>query len=190
MYGDTHVGLVRRKNEDRYLMKKINGDALLLAVADGMGGEPAGDIAADVMISKLADIKFDNGDILQLLCRCIDDANQAILGNVEGDPRRMGMGTTVTCALVKNKTVHWAHVGDSRLYHIKDNQLLQITKDQNMFQFLFEEGQLKIEDAYNHPSSSIWINVWVARVVNRLPVHLKSAEEILFFFQQMDFMVK
>ncbi len=152
MYGDTHIGLVRSKNEDRYLMKKINDDAVIFAVADGMGGEPAGDIAADVMISKLSDMEPDSGSILSLLCRCIEDANQAIIDKVGLNPHLMGMGTTVTCALVKNKTVYWAHVGDSRLYHFKDRLLLQVTKDQNMFQFLLEEGQLKNEDAYNHSS--------------------------------------
>jgi protein phosphatase len=152
MYGDTHVGLVRSKNEDRYLMKKINDDAVIFAVADGMGGEPAGDIAADVMISKLSDMQPDSWDILSLLCRCIEDANQAILDKVVENSSLMGMGTTVTCALVNKKMLHWAHVGDSRLYHFKGSRLLQVTKDQNMFQFLLEEGQLKSEDAYNHPS--------------------------------------
>ena len=103
MYGDTHIGLVRSKNEDRYLMKKINDDAVIFAVADGMGGEPAGDIAADVMISKLSDMEPDSGSILSLLCRCIEDANQAIIDKVGLNPHLMGMGTTVTCALVKIK---------------------------------------------------------------------------------------
>jgi protein phosphatase len=151
-FADTQIGLVRKKNEDRYLIKKMNDGSVLLAVADGMGGEPAGDVAAEIIISKLSAIKPDSVNIIKMLVNLANDANRAILDEVEKDSSLMGMGATLTCALLKKGTVHWVHVGDSRLYHVRENRLLQITRDQNMAQFLLEEGEINCEEARCHPS--------------------------------------
>ncbi len=151
-FADTNTGLVRKQNEDRYLIKNIYNGSVLLAVADGMGGEPAGDVAAEIIISKLNDIKPNSDNITQMLVSLVDDANNTILAEVERDSALMGMGATLTCAFLQEETVHWVHVGDSRLYHVSDNSLIQITKDQNMIQFLLEEGEINIEEARCHPA--------------------------------------
>ncbi len=151
-FADTNTGLVRKQNEDRYLIENIYNDSVLLAVADGMGGEPAGDVAAEIIISKLNDIKPNSDNITQMLVSLVNDANNTILAEVERDSALMGMGATLTCAFLQEGTVHWVHVGDSRLYHVSDNSLIQITKDQNMVQFLLEEGEINIEEARCHPA--------------------------------------
>ncbi len=147
----THIGLKRDRNEDRYLIKELSDGSILLAVADGMGGEAAGDYAAEVMINGLAEINGKSRDTERQLSDQVRETDLILRNEADFNPDFQGMGTTVTVAQIKNGTAHWAHVGDSRLYLLRDKGLIQITKDQNVAQFLVDEGEITTEEARTHP---------------------------------------
>ena len=88
----------------------------------------------------------------QTLSQLVKDADRAIRDEVKKNPALEGMGSTVTCALLGDGILHWVHVGDSRLFNKSDQELIQITKDQNMAQFLIEEGELTTNEACHHPA--------------------------------------
>ncbi len=151
----THIGLVRKRNEDRYLIKEMADGSVLLAVADGMGGEVAGDFAAEIVKNKLSSIQPNSKNKEQQLALLVEEADRAIMDEVKKDPVLEGMGTTVTGVSVCDGLAHWVHVGDSRLYVVRDHELIQVTKDQNMAQFLQEEGEISAEEARTHPSQNL-----------------------------------
>ena len=153
-FASTHTGIVRKKNEDRYLIKEITGDSILLAVADGMGGEAAGGYAAELTLNMMADAQQDAIENEQQLAQLVRIADRAITDKVEENYAFEGMGSTVTCVLISDGIFYWAHVGDSRLYVLREKGLTQVTTDQNMAQFLLEEGDITTEEARLHPSQN------------------------------------
>lgn len=151
LFAITHVGLVRNRNEDRYFLKRFTDGSLLLAVADGLGGEAAGDYAAELLRAKLVGVdSIALGNEQQQLAQLVLEIDQTILAEAEENPTLEGMGTTLVCVLVRNGRAFWVHVGDSRLYQLHDGVLRQITKDQNFARFLVEEGDISPEEAMNH----------------------------------------
>ncbi len=152
IYAQTHIGMVRKKKEDRYLVREMSNNSVLLMVADGMGGEALGDVAAEIVRGTFDSITLGLNNSENQLVNSIENANRAILKKVAKNSDLEGMGTTVTCAFVRKGILHWAHVGDSRLYVISDNKIDQITTDQTMAQFLVEEGEITEEEARHHPS--------------------------------------
>jgi PPM family protein phosphatase len=152
----THIGLTRKANEDRYLIKTLSDGSPLLAVADGLGGEAAGDYAAEVTRGKLAGIrKIPKGDELKILDRIVRDTDIAIRSEAENDSSLEGMGTTLVCALLRDGYAYWVHVGDSRFYVLRNRRLIQITEDQTFARFLLEEGEITAEEAPTHYSRHI-----------------------------------
>jgi protein phosphatase len=151
----TNKGFVRRENEDRYLVKEIREGFILLAVADGMGGEAAGEYAAEMIINKLCGLSRNSKAIEQQLYQLVKDVDHAIIEEARLKPEMEGMGSTITCTLIEDGILHWVHVGDSRLYIKSNRELIQVTKDQNMAQFLVEEGRLSIHEASRHPSQNM-----------------------------------
>lgn len=150
----THTGLIRKKNEDRHLIKKITDDFFLLAVADGMGGEVAGDYAAEIIMKKINSIQQKPLIIKRQLSQLVKEADLAICDEVKINSALEGMGSTVTCGLLCDGRFHWAHVGDSRLFVFCNEELTQIIEDQNMAQFLVDEGEITTEEARHHPSQN------------------------------------
>jgi len=150
----THKGFIRKNNEDRYLIKEIEDGSILLIVADGMGGVAGGDIAAEIVRDKLATINNNQNNIRGQLSNLVKDANRIIFDKGRIDPALEGMGTTVTCSFLRKDTAYWVHVGDSRLYLLRNRELIQLTRDQNMAQFLIEEGEITSEEAQNHHSQN------------------------------------
>jgi len=148
----THNGLARENNEDRYLINKMDDGYVLLAVADGMGGEVAGEQAAEMTMKKLACMQPGTMDMEGHLAFLTKDADAAIRTEVEKNALLEGMGTTVTSVLLGHGIAHWVHVGDSRLYILRDRKLTQVTKDQSMVQFLLDEGEITEEEAGSHHS--------------------------------------
>ena len=152
----THIGLVRESNEDRYLIKTLIDGSVLVAVADGLGGEVAGDYAAEIMRGKLAGIEcLSIGDEPQQLLGLAKKTDLAIRDIIEKDPGLEGMGTTLVCALLREKLAYWVHVGDSRLYTLRNRKLIQITEDQTLSRFLVEEGEITPEQVPTHYSKNI-----------------------------------
>ena len=154
-FASTHIGLVRERNEDRYLIKKTDADAFLLVVADGMGGEIAGDFAAEILMETMKRFEPNLYDHEQYLSQLVKEADRAIRNEVKKDPELEGMGTTVTGMLLNKHMASWVHVGDSRLYLLRRGELVQITTDQNWAQFLVEEGEITAEEARHHVLSNV-----------------------------------
>ena len=145
-------GLVRANNED-----SVYAGARLLALADGMGGHAAGEVASQLVIAALAHLDDDEpgGDLLSKLDAAVREGNSAIAEHVEADPELDGMGTTLTAILFAGNRLGLVHIGDSRGYLLRDGELNQITKDDTFVQTLVDEGRITAEEAHSHPQRSL-----------------------------------
>jgi serine/threonine protein phosphatase PrpC len=145
-------GLVRANNED-----SVYAGARLLALADGMGGHAAGEVASQLVVAALAHLDDDEpgGDLLSKLDLAVRDGNSAIAAHVEADPELDGMGTTLTAILFAGNRLGLVHIGDSRGYLLRDGELTQITKDDTFVQTLVDEGRITAEEAHSHPQRSL-----------------------------------
>ncbi|WP_319452942.1 MULTISPECIES: PP2C family protein-serine/threonine phosphatase [unclassified Mycobacterium] len=145
-------GLVRANNED-----SVYAGARLLALADGMGGHAAGEVASQLVIAALAHLDDDEpgGDLLSELNSAVHQGNSAIAAHVEADPELEGMGTTLTAILFAGNRLGLVHIGDSRGYLLRDGELAQITKDDTFVQTLVDEGRITAEEAHSHPQRSL-----------------------------------
>ena len=150
-YGTTHQGLVRSKNEDRFLVRDLPDDAVLLAVADGMGGRAGGEVAAQLTVDVLAEFSLQQGDTARQLGRQVLAANEKVSFAARSDKNLKGMGCTATAAVIQNDQISWAHVGDSRLYLFRNKQLQQLTTDHNIAHLLVELGEISRNDAAASP---------------------------------------
>lgn len=148
----SHKGMIREGNED-------SGYAgpRLLAIADGMGGQAAGEVASSEVISTLVQLDDDvpGSDILTSLGTAVTRANDQLRVMVEEDPQLEGMGTTLTALLWTGQRLGLVHVGDSRAYLLRDGQLSQITQDHTWVQRLVDEGRITEEEATTHPQRSL-----------------------------------
>ncbi|MBM7368667.1 PP2C family protein-serine/threonine phosphatase [Gordonia hydrophobica] len=145
-------GLVRSNNED-----SVYAGARLLALADGMGGHAAGEVASQLVIEALRPLDNDEpgGDLLSALERATAAGNAAIAAQVAKQPELDGMGTTLTAILFAGNRIGLCHVGDSRGYLHRDGQLSQITRDDTFVQSLVDEGRITAEQAHTHPQRSL-----------------------------------
>ena len=145
----SDLGLIRSNNEDA-----AHAGRRLLAVADGIGGAPAGELASDIVIRTLAalDDAPDTGQPLDELRAALDDANRQIGEAAEADPARQG---TLTALLVTGDRLALLHVGDSRGYRFRAGVLSRLTRDDTFVQELVDRGVLSPEDARHHPQRSI-----------------------------------
>ncbi|MEU2420343.1 Stp1/IreP family PP2C-type Ser/Thr phosphatase [Streptomyces sp. NPDC007851] len=148
----SHKGMIREGNED-------SGYAgpRLLAIADGMGGQAAGEVASSEVISTLVTLDDDvpGSDILTSLGHAVQRANDQLRAMVEEDPQLEGMGTTLTALLWTGQRLGLVHVGDSRAYLLRDGVLTQITQDHTWVQRLVDEGRITEEEATTHPQRSL-----------------------------------
>ena len=145
----SDVGLLRDHNEDAAF-----AGLRLLAVADGMGGHAAGEVASAAVIAalqQLDELGMDAGDPEEALREAVHEANTNLRDMVAADSELHGMGTTVT-ALLNDGSYAWlAHVGDSRAYLLRDGELAQLTRDHTFVQQLVDEGRIAPEEASSHP---------------------------------------
>jgi PPM family protein phosphatase len=146
----SDTGRRRRRNEDNYVVAPP-----LFAVADGMGGAQAGEVA-----SQLAASAVEGGDSNELrgverIDALIQEANRRIFDRASTDPAASGMGTTMTVALVEGMTVAIGHVGDSRAYLVRGEQMEQLTEDHSLVNELLKSGRLSEEEAQIHPQRSV-----------------------------------
>jgi serine/threonine protein phosphatase PrpC len=147
----TDSGIVRSFNEDSIATSPEIG---LLVLADGMGGYKAGDVASSLATSVVTrDIKqsfrqdMDDGKLSQLVSDAIKNANSTICRTAHGDARYQGMGTTLVMALFRDNRATVAHVGDSRLYRLRNDRLELLTHDHSLLQEQVELGLITSEDA-------------------------------------------
>ncbi|MBQ1090987.1 Stp1/IreP family PP2C-type Ser/Thr phosphatase [Streptomyces sp. B93] len=148
----SHKGMIREGNED-------SGYAgpRLLAIADGMGGAAAGEVASSEAISTIVALDDDipGSDVLTSLGTAVQRANDQLRQMVEEDPTLEGMGTTLTALLWTGQRLGLVHVGDSRAYLLRDGVLTQITQDHTWVQRLVDEGRITEEEATTHPQRSL-----------------------------------
>lgn len=146
----SDTGRRRRRNEDNYVVAPP-----LFAVADGMGGAQAGEVASQLAASALEGEGTDGLDGTERIDALIQEANRRIFDRASTDPSASGMGTTMTVALVEGMTVAMGHVGDSRAYLVRGEQMEQLTEDHSLVNELVKSGKLSEEEAHAHPQRSV-----------------------------------
>jgi serine/threonine protein phosphatase PrpC len=168
----SHTGLLRDGNED-----SVYAGPRLLAVADGMGGHAAGEVASAVAISAIAPLDQDapGSDLLAALRRSAQSANQHLRDMVSADADLQGMGTTLVALLFAGSRLGLLHVGDSRAYLLRDGELTQITHDHTLVQVLIDEGRISEEDASTHPQRSVVTRVLDGRPDVELDLSVREA---------------
>ena len=156
LYAATHIGHVKKANEDRYYFKRFGDNTLLFAVADGLGGQAAGDYAAEILRGKLANMPLiPSGTEEEVLSALAVETDRFILTAAEKDTTLEGMGTTLLCVFIREGRASWVHVGDSRLSLYRRGGLRQLTEDQNLARYLVEEGEITPEEVADHYSRNI-----------------------------------
>ena len=149
--GRSDAGRVRRRNEDSFVL-----DPPLFAVADGMGGAQAGEVASRLAAAAFREFHEADGlDPRERVQAIIREANRRIYERARQDAEASGMGTTVTAALLATSGVTIGHVGDSRAYRIRDGRLEQLTDDHSLVADLMRSGRLTPEEAEAHPQRSV-----------------------------------
>jgi serine/threonine protein phosphatase PrpC len=148
----SDLGLVRSNNED-----SVYAGPRLLAIADGMGGHAAGEVASKIVIGTLEPLDEDRaiGDLVGTLRNTVLEANRRIAEAVKGQSDLEGMGTTLTALRFAGDQLGLVHVGDSRAYLLRDNLLAQITHDDTYVQYLVDSGKLTPDEAKDHPRKSV-----------------------------------
>lgn len=178
----THPGKIRKNNEDAYLLSALDGEepiingaarplrvgapGLLVAVADGMGGAAAGEVASREGLAALALFLFghwgqldpgqgDEADLLRALETAVERSSDAILRYSDDDRTARGMGSTLTAAVIWSGCAYLAQIGDSRAYLLRNGELHQITEDQTLVNDLVAQGSLTPEQARTHPQRNM-----------------------------------
>jgi len=148
--GRTDVGRQRNANEDSLAVLPP-----MFAVADGMGGAKAGEVASAVAVEAVESARESSDPVEAQLAGIVRDANRRIYDLAVADESRRGMGTTLTLAKLHGDEVSLAHVGDSRAYRMRDGELQQLTRDHSLVAELERSGQITAEAAEHHPQRSI-----------------------------------
>jgi serine/threonine protein phosphatase PrpC len=151
------VGLVRQGNEDSAFQSPQ-----LIAVADGMGGHAAGEVASRIAVQTLKRLEstlisqdIDQDSIEDLLMHSLHSIDETISAVTDEEIEKRGMGTTLTALLIRNKYVSLLHVGDSRCYRLRGNTLEQLSNDHTVIQELIDQGAISQSEAAEHPQRSM-----------------------------------
>ena len=145
----TDIGCLRDHNEDSLVVTPP-----LFAVADGMGGHAAGEVASEIAVNVLAERAPAHPDS-EALGRAVEEANRAVIRAAHEGRGREGMGTTMTAAMLEGERLIIAQVGDSRAYLLHQGKLQQLTRDHSLMADMIEAGQLTPEEARSHPNRSV-----------------------------------
>lgn len=163
-YGDTHVGLKRKQNQDCIAYVENEHHALLAVVCDGIGGGKAGDVASSMAIAHIRDsfLKMNRclGDLAvkRWLQKTIQEANDLIFTQSTRTPEQKGMGTTLVGILKCEKNTYIFNVGDSRTYGLYEDDFLCLTEDHSYIADLLKRGELSEEEAAHHPNRNVLTN--------------------------------
>lgn len=165
-FGISHIGLVRKANEDSFYCQETYeyGKPYLCIVADGMGGHNAGEVASKMAVSEIR--SFIEKEISNTVLLGLEDckklvkdallfANESVYNNSIKNKECIGMGTTLTLALILENNLIIGHVGDSRMYVIKDNSISKVTEDHSYVAELIKNGTIKPEEANHHPQRNL-----------------------------------
>ncbi|MDI6813277.1 MAG: Stp1/IreP family PP2C-type Ser/Thr phosphatase [Desulfitobacteriaceae bacterium] len=149
----SETGLVRRNNEDAYLVLKEQG---LLAVADGMGGHLAGEVASRTALNEISQAAaaldtVSSEDLEAWLLQVLERANRSVYESSNAHPEMQGMGTTLTALIIRPREALIGHVGDSRAYLWRQGSLETLTNDHSLVGELLRLGEISEEEAEKHP---------------------------------------
>ena len=145
----TDIGCLRDHNEDSLVVTPP-----LFAVADGMGGHAAGEVASEIAVRVLSELAPEHPDG-EALGRAIEEANRAVIQAAREGRGRQGMGTPMTAAMLEGERLVIAQVGDSRAYLLHQGKLQQLTRDHSLMADMIEAGPLTPEEARTHPQRSV-----------------------------------
>ena len=155
--GRSAVGLVRQGNEDSGFISPQ-----LIAVADGMGGHAAGEVASRIAVEVLQSLspsltseEIDEDSVKDLLMHSLHSIDVEISVVTEEENEKRGMGTTLTALLIRDKFISLLHVGDSRCYRLRGNTLEQLSNDHTVIQELLDQGAITAAEAVEHPQRSM-----------------------------------
>ncbi len=153
-YADTHVGMIREVNEDSICSISENG---LWAIADGMGGYEAGDVASNMIVKTLAEIENLEGlnDFVEAVENALIDVNHRILEYADIMLDGGTLGSTVVALIIRGRVGACLWVGDSRLYRLRNGNLLQLSRDHSQVEEMIQQGHLTPEEAEGHPDSNV-----------------------------------
>jgi len=151
------IGLVRQGNEDSGFVSPQ-----LIAVADGMGGHAAGEVASRIavevlqsLVPALVSTGIDEDSVADLLMHSLHSIDSEISVVTDDDVEKRGMGTTLTALLIRDKHISLLHVGDSRCYRLRGNSLEQLSNDHTIIQELLDQGAISPAEALEHPQRSM-----------------------------------
>ncbi len=157
-YGSSNKGRVRGNNEDFFHVPADENDIKLFVVADGMGGQNAGEVASALAVAGVVMHVNENfasqADTALLLRQAFSVANTAVYSTAHADALYESMGTTLVCALIRDGFLYVANVGDSRCYVISD-KLEQISVDHSYVQEMVDKGVISASEARNHPNKNL-----------------------------------
>lgn len=159
----TNPGRVRKKNEDRLKVTSFRASrfspipAILAVLADGIGGHPAGDLAAQMAVDSITRrVKRGVGrDGAHTLVKAIRAASGEIYAHGMKNPNQLGLGTTIACALVVGSQLYTANVGDTRIYLIRENRILQLSEDHTWVREMLNRRLITPEQALHHPNAHV-----------------------------------
>ena len=157
----TDVGKVRDHNEDNVVIVKNKNNQYLMAVADGMGGHSAGEIASSLAIDYLVNSfnenydDFDKVNAINWLREKVVRINDLIFDYVEKHPNSKGMGTTLVLALITDKYILFGNIGDSSGFVLKNDHLHKVTNDHTLVNLLMKAGEITPEEAKDHPKKNV-----------------------------------
>ena len=150
VFAGTDIGKAREKNQDFYYISHNLDEIKLCVLADGMGGYAGGEIASNLAVISVK-IKLETDEIINLLKDATQYANMVVYEKTKQTTELEEMGTTLEVALLVEDKMYISHIGDSRVYKIKNNKIKQLTKDHSYVEKLINDGSITKEEAKTHP---------------------------------------
>lgn len=164
IYADTDIGAVRKMNQDAYYISEEDDNYKLCILADGMGGYTGGEVAsrlACISAAKYIKKNFENDkiyvkeEILELIKEAMKEANNVVYEKSRQEEDLEQMGTTLEVCLIYNNRAYIGHIGDSRIYRIRQGIMRKITTDHSYVQKLVKDGTITKEEALTHPKKNM-----------------------------------
>lgn len=158
IFAKTDIGKERKINEDFFYISEAEDEVQIAILADGMGGYNAGEVAsktATQAVNEYVQKHFSKDNIEETIKQSIEYANKVVYEKAKKKKELDGMGTTLDVCLIYNNKIYIGHIGDSRVYKIRDNEMQRITRDDSYVQTLIEDGKITKEEAFNHPKKNM-----------------------------------
>jgi protein phosphatase len=180
----TDPGKVRSMNQDYFYLSTAEGKPNLYIVADGMGGHNGGEVASKTSVDYARSFIEQSwnkaeysGDRIKLIRDALMAANREVFNMASRNNELYGMGTTLSMALVEGKTLYTGHIGDSRIYLIRNNKAEKLTEDHSLVAELIKNGSITPEEGDNHPQKNIITRALGTSVTVEVDISRRELEE-------------